>query len=270
MKRHIFSILFLLFLVDFSFAIDKTKPLFEQEPVQSLVQDYTQFLTEKQDQKLNQKLNTLSRETSTQILFVTVDNLFGYDKNDYATRLGEAWGIGGKEDNGVVILVLPKSAKHKGQVAIQVGYGLEGLIPDVVAKRIVEHEIIPNFKKGKYYRGIDASVDVITSLTKGKFTADTYLARNKGRQAAESENWLPFIFFIFFFIFFIILRSKSGRHQSMGSNLPFWIAMGMMGSSRGHGGGFSDFSSGGGSFGGGGFGGFGGGSFGGGGAGGSW
>jgi uncharacterized protein len=152
MKQHIFSILFLLFIVNISFAIDNTKPLFEQKPVQSLVQDYSQFLTDKQDQKLNQKLNALSRETSTQILFVTINNLFGYDKNDYATRLGEAWGIGGKEDNGIVILVLPKSGSHKGEVAIQVGYGMEGLIPDIVAKRIIEHEIIPNFKKGKYYR----------------------------------------------------------------------------------------------------------------------
>ncbi len=147
MKHKIF-LLFVLF-ISFSslFAIENDKPLFEQKPVQSLVQDYAQFLTANEDQKLQKKLNKLSRETSTQILFVTVNDLFGYDKNDYANRLGEAWGLGGKEDNGIVILVQPKLGSRKGQVAIQTGYGMEGIIPDIVANRIIEHEILTNFKK---------------------------------------------------------------------------------------------------------------------------
>ncbi len=85
----------------------------------------------------------------------------------------------------------------------------------------------------------------------------------------KKGNWTPFISFIVMAIFFGIMRAKGARQYSIGHNVPFWIAMGMM-SSGGRGGGFSNFSSGGGSFGGGGFGGFGGGSFGGGGAGGSW
>ena len=266
MKHILLSLLILLSSFSTIFAIENDKPLFEQEAVQSLVQDYAQFLTPKQDQKLQQKLIKLSNETSTQILFVTVNNLFDYDKNDYASRLGESWQVGGKEDNGIIILVQPKSGSQKGQVSIQVGYGMEGIIPDIVAKRIVEHEIIPNFKKGKYFRGIDAAVNVIIDLSKGKFTADKYLERNKARSAEGS--WTPFIMFIGMAIFFGFMRFRGARHYSIGHNVPFWIAMGMMSSSRG--GSFSNFSSGGGSFGGGGFGGFGGGSFGGGGAGGSW
>jgi len=266
MKKIIVSLIILLINFSGLYAIENDKPLFEQKPVQSLVQDYAQFLSPNEDQKLQQKLNKLSRETSTQILFVTVHSLLGYDKNDYATRLGEAWGIGGKEDNGIVILVMPKSVHSKGQVAIQVGYGMEGIVPDIVAKRIVEHEILSNFKKGKYYRGIDAAVNVITDLSKGKFTADKYLARNGGN---NEGNWVPFIMFIIMAIFFGLMRFRGARQYSIGHNVPFWIAMGMM-SSGGRSGGFSNFSSGGGSFGGGGFGGFGGGSFGGGGAGGSW
>jgi uncharacterized protein len=252
----------------FGFAIDQDRPLFEQKAEQTLIQDYANFLTKEQNKKLEIKLNKLSRESSTQILFVTVDNLFGYDKNDYATRLGEKWKVGGKEDNGIVFLVQPKNGSQKGEVSIQVGYGLEGVIPDIVAKRIIEHEIIPNFKNGKYYRGVDAAVNVLIDLSLGKFSADKYLERNGGNQ---SGGWLPLIFVIFFMIMFFILRLKSARRYSIGHNIPFWIAMGMMSSSgRSSSGGFSNFTSGGGSFGGGGFGGFGGGSFGGGGAGGSW
>ena len=267
MKKIFHSLLIVLVSLSSLFAIDQNTPLFEQKPVQALVQDYAHFLSPNEDQKLQQKLNQLSRETSTQILFVTVNSLLGYDKNDYATRLGEAWGVGGKEDNGIVILVQPKTATQRGEVSIQVGYGIEGLVPDAVAKRIVEYEIIPNFKKGKNYRGIDAAVNVISDLTKGEFTADKYLERNGGK---NEGNWAPFILFILMAIFFGFMRFRGARQYSIGHNVPFWIAMGMMNSGH-RGGGFSDFSSGGGSFGGsGGFGGFGGGSFGGGGAGGSW
>lgn len=266
MKRKIFLLTVLFVAFSSLYAVENDKPLFEQKPVQSLVQDYAQFLSPNEDQKLQKKLNALSRETSTQILFVTVNDLFGYDKNDYANRLGEAWGIGGKEDNGIVILVQPKLGNRKGEVSIQVGYGMEGIIPDIVANRIVEYEILTNFKKGKYYRGIDAAVNVITDLSKGKFTADKYMERNGGQRKG---NWTPFITFIILAIFFGIMKIRGARQYSIGHNVPFWIAMGMM-SSAGRGGGFSNFSSGGGSFGGGGFGGFGGGSFGGGGAGGSW
>jgi uncharacterized protein len=269
-KSIITSTLLSLFLLfsSFSFSIDHTKPLFEQDAVPALIQDYAQFLSKEQDKKLEIKLNKLSRESSTQILFVTVDDLMGYDKNDYASRLGIKWEVGGKEDNGIVFLVVPKQANKKGEVSIQVGYGLEGVIPDIVAKRIIEHEVIPNFKNGKYYRGVDAAINVLMDLSLGEYPADKYLERNGGQ---SSGAILPFIFIIFFTILFFVVKVKSTQRRSIGSNIPFWVAMGMMSSgNRSSSGSFSNFTSGGGSFGGGGFGGFGGGSFGGGGAGGSW
>ncbi len=269
-KYIIIGFLLALFLSisSFAFSIDHTKPLFEQPPVKALIQDYAQFLTKAQDRKLEQKLNKLSQESSTQILFVTVNDLMGYDKNDYANRLGEQWGVGGKDDNGIVFLIMPKQANKKGEVSIQVGYGLEGVIPDIVAKRIIEHELIPNFKRGKYYRGVDAAINVLIDLSLGEYPADKYLARNGGQ---ASGSIFPFIAILFFVILFFIVKVKSVQRRSIGSNIPFWVAMGMMSTgSHSSSGSFSNFSSGGGSFGGGGFGGFGGGSFGGGGAGGSW
>ena len=80
---------------------------------------------------------------------VTVPSLNGHDINDYAARLGEKWGIGQKgKDNGIVILIKPKSGREKGEVAISVGYGLEGVVPDVTASRIIRNEIrFPLFKQ---------------------------------------------------------------------------------------------------------------------------
>ena len=228
-----------------------------------LVNDFANILTAKEKQALENKLVTFNNETSTQITIVTVKSLNGYDKADYSFRLGEKWGVGQKgSDNGIVILVKPKTTQERGEVFIAPGYGLEGVVPDATAKRIVEHDIIPLFKNGEYYLGLDAATNTLISLTKGEFTATQY---NKATR--KKSTGLPIIF-ILFIVFFIIF-GRSGRHQSMGHNLPFWMLLGMMGSGS-NSGSFGDFSSGSGSFGGGSFGGFGGGSFGGGGAGGSW
>ena len=262
-KTKIFFISILLFLISsITQAIDLDKPLFEQKVVSSLVQDYTNLLSEKQQKELEIQLNQLSNKTSTQILFVTVPSLLGYDKNDYAAQLGEAWGVGGKENNGVVFLIQPKTKNSKGQISIQVGYGIEPLIPDAVAKRIIENEIIPAFKQGKYFSGVLKAIQTIEKLTAGEFTAEQYL-----KQHQKKGNSLRAILIMLFLGIVFFLRFRSARSYAIGHNLPFWMILGMMSSSRG--GGFSNFSSGEGSFGGG-FGGFGGGSFGGGGAGGSW
>ena len=240
-------------------AVDLNKPLFEQEAVPSLVQDYANFLSPNQRQDLEKQLNQLSNSTSTQILFVSIPSLLGYEKNDYAAQLGEAWGVGGKENNGIVILIQPKTANTRGEVSIQVGYGIEPLIPDAIAKRIIEYEMIPAFKKGDNYAGILAAITVMKKLTDGEFTAKQYLKKHQKSKKTGSSIIVMLIVGLVFF-----LKFRSARQYSIGHNIPFWIALSMMSSSS-RTGGFSNFSSGSG-----GFGGFGGGSFGGGGAGGSW
>jgi uncharacterized protein len=152
-------------------------------------------------------------------------------------------------------------------VFISTGYGLEEFVPDAIAKRIVENEVLPNFKNGDFYAGIDAATDVMISLLDGKFTADEY--RKQSSSGGSGIGGIIFMIILFSLIF------GGGRRRSAGmgrSNLPLWLALGMMSGGR-HSGSFGNFSSGGGGLGGGGFGGFGGGgggSFGGGGAGGSW
>lgn len=235
-----------------------------------IVNDYANFLSAQENQALENKLVQFNNQSSTQIAIVVVKSLDGYDPASYAFGLGEKWGIGQKgKNNGILILVKPKHQNSKGEVFIATGYGLEGAVPDAIAKRIIENEIIPYFKQGMYYKGLDAATNRIIELTNGEYTAEQY---KEATSRSDSGSAIPgAIIFLIIIIFSFIGRAKRARHYSVGHNVPFWIAMGMMSSNRSHGGSFGNFSSGGGSFGGGGgFGGFGGGSFGGGGASGSW
>ncbi|MBP7024269.1 MAG: TPM domain-containing protein [Bacteroidales bacterium] len=227
-----------------------------------LVNDFAGILGGEERDALESMLRGYHDSTSTQIYVVTVNDLSGYDISDYAFRLGEKWGVGQKsKNNGVVILIKPKVGNQKGQAFIATGYGMEAIIPDAVARRIVDNEMIPYFKTNSYYKGIVAGCKVIIDLAGGEYTADAYY---------KKESPIPGIILLIIFFGFIFLsggRRSKLRSGSIGKNIPFWILLGSMGGGR-RGGGFGGFSSGSGGFGG--FSGGGGGSFGGGGAGGSW
>jgi uncharacterized protein len=231
---------------------------------QSWVNDYAGVFSREETAALEQKLNELEYRTSTQIFIVTLDDDGGYPASDLAPRIGELWGVGQKDtDNGLIVLLDMKA--H--DVFIATGYGLEEYIPDAIAARIVRNEFIPRFKKGEYYEGVNAGIDVMISLLEGKFTPDEY----RKQTSSEGSSIAGIIFMI---ILFSIIFGGRRRSTGMGrSNLPLWLALGMLSGGR-HSGSFGNFSSGSGGFGGGGgfggFGGGGGGSFGGGGAGGSW
>ncbi len=263
---------YLLALILSSFSVVLSAQQLPEKPnPPRIVNDFAGILSEQERQSLEKQLVQFNNETSTQIAIVTVKSLDGTSIDDYAFKLGEKWGIGQKgKDNGALILVKPKYGNEKGRAFIALGYGLEGVVPDALANRIVDNEMIPRFKNNDYYGGLLAAATRLTQLTKGEFTAENYMSQtsHKGKVGGGVGT---IIFMII--MFFIFSRAGRARNSSLGrSNLPFWIFLGMMGSgSRGHGGSFDSFSGGGGSFGGGSsFGGFGGGSFGGGGAGGSW
>ena len=221
-----------------------------------LVNDYTGTLSASQINTLEHKLVAYNDSTSTQILVMLVDDLQGYSIEQYATEIGHSWGVGQKDKgNGVVILVKPKKGSERGEVNISTGYGMEQYVTDATGKNIIEKEMIPAFKEGDYYTGIDNAVNVIMDLCSGKFTQDEY---NDGEGI---PGWLTLLFIIAVIIVFIKFSSGSGQNYSGGGSRTIWIPMG-----GGYGGGFG----GGGGFSGGGFGGFGGGGFGGGGASGSW
>ena len=125
-----------------------------------LFNDYAGILPEDQANYLERMLVGFNDSTSTQIAVVIIKSLKGYDKNDFAQRLGQKWGVGQKgKNNGVVILVKPKTMIEKGEVCIQTGYGMEGVLPDATCKRIVDNDIIPRFSNNEYYQGILAGRD---------------------------------------------------------------------------------------------------------------
>ena len=222
-----------------------------------LVNDYTVTLSTSQISTLEHKLVAYNDSTSTQILVLLVDDLQGYSVEQYATEIGHSWGVGQKDKgNGVVILVKPKKGSERGQVNISPGYGMEQYVTDATAKRIIDREMIPAFKEGDYYTGIDNAVNTIMDLCSGKFTQDEY-AGDEG-----FPLWLVILFIIAIVIIFSKFSDNNGQSYTGGGTRTIWIPMGggFGGGSFGGGGGFS----------GGGFGGFGGGGFGGGGASGSW
>lgn len=232
-----------------------------------LVNDLAGLLDDKTENALEWYLRAINDSTSNQIVVLTVNSLNGYDASSFAFEVGEKWRVGQKEfDNGIVMLVKPKIGSSRGQAFIAVGYGLEGAIPDAIAKRIVTNEMIPYFRNNDYAGGILKGAKVLSQFASGEISADGY------NSSTAKSNWAGLIPFIIFILIFFLIRASNARSASMSrSNLPFWTALwlgsSMMGGS--HSGSFNNFSGGSGGFGGG-FGGFGGGSFGGGGAGGSW
>jgi uncharacterized protein len=233
-----------------------------------LVNDYTSTLTESEISRLENKLVIFNDTTSIQIAVVILKTLDGYPLSDYAFELAERWGIGQSETNNGVLLLI---SKEERKLYIATGYGMEGMMPDALTRRIIAENITPHFRQGSYYDGIDEGTTQIMLLAKGEY-------KGKGRK----EDKAPFIGIgIILFILFIIflMRVRSVRAYSSLNDIPFWLVWQLLSSGTNkHKGKWSDFSGGRGSFGGfggggsggGGFGGFGGGSFGGGGAGGSW
>ncbi len=254
-------ILLLVYLTGFSQSSFDTEALLKQIP-SVLVNDYTTTLTNDQKQALERKLVAFNDSTSTQIAVVIVPTLNGEDISDYAVKLARAWGIGGKEfSNGVLLLIDVGEGERKLWIAT--GYGVEGALPDITSKHIVDDVIVPNFKGNDYYRGIEEGTDAIIQAVKGEYTAP----KSYGKKSSGGSR--TFFIIVIIVLFLLFSGGKGGRGGSFMSRrgaAPFILGS-LLGSGGSSGGGWGG---GGSSGGGGGFGGFGGGSFGGGGAGGSW
>ncbi|QRR02321.1 TPM domain-containing protein [Dyadobacter sandarakinus] len=260
MKKYLLiSFLFCLFIVPV-FAQDIPK---RPNPPR-LVNDFAKQLNASQIGQLEQKLVAYNDSTSSQIVIVVVPTTGEYPIGDYAFKLGREWGVGQKDkDNGIVLLWAPSDRK----IFIATGYGLEGAIPDAVAKRIVSQVITPEFREGRFYEGLDKGVDTIFKYATGEYKADPQQEENN---EGISPIWIVAIVIII--IMLMALRNRNnrgggGRGGFGGFGGPiFWPYTNYSGrgsSSGNWGGGFGGGS-------GGGFGGFGGGSFGGGGAGGDY
>jgi uncharacterized protein len=257
------QVVLLAFVLLQGFAVAQDFPPAPNPP--RLVNDLTGTLSTEEVGQLEQKLLAYSDSTSTQVSIVLMGSVGPYDISDYAIQLGEKWGIGGKgKDNGILIL----AAMDDRKVFITTGRGMEGVVPDALAKRIVTDMILPNFKMQAYYQGLDQATDMIFKLASGEYKADEVLSEGNSGGAI-----LLILLLVFLFVIIPIIKNRKDNDNHMGGRgggVDFWTTLVLAnllgGGGRSSGGGsFGDFSSGGGSFGG-----FGGGSFGGGGAGGSW
>ena len=232
------------------------------------VVDQAGILTSSEESRLTTKLKDLEDKTSIQLVVVTLSSLRGSPIEDWGLALGRTWGIGQKgKDNGALLIVAPNDR----ELRIEVGYGLEGTLPDATASAIIRNVIVPRFKSGDMAYGISDGVDAIIAVLTGSSEEFTP-SRNEALSWLLS-NLVPVLFFVFFVIMIIVnfirqtMRPHGSRYYRNSSG--GWVYVdddndsGFSSGSSGDGG-FSSGSSGGGGFSGGG------GSFGGGGSSGRW
>lgn len=249
--RKLLLILSLFLSVGAMAQIDKVIPKRPSPP--KLVNDFTNTLSEIEKSNLEHKLVAYDDSTSNQVAVVIVSTIDGNPIESVALEILRRWGVGNKDkNNGIVLLV----AKDDRKMRIEVGYGLEGAIPDITAKSIIDNELKPRFKANAYYEGLDRGTDAIIKAAAGEYKAPA----NYGSKKKKGPS-IPTIILIVIILIFIFAggASSGGTYVSRGG-FGGWTGGG--GSSGG--GGWS------GGGGGGGFGGFGGGSGGGGGASGDW
>lgn len=235
-------------------AMARTGPTFPA--LDGRVVDRANLLSDAKEQELTAKLEALERDTTDQVVVVTVPDLQGYEIEEYGYQLGRAWGIGQTDkNNGVLLLVAPTERK----VRIEVGYGLEPILTDALSAVIIQNEILPSFREGYFERGIEQGVTAI----------DTQLrldpAEAQARAAAAERPASPFpigiaaVIGVIFLLLVLGMLAGAGRGGRRGrgdaTGILLWIAAEVLSSSLrggGGGGGGGGFSGGGGSFGGGG------------------
>lgn len=209
--------------------------------------DYAGVVSAAVADELNQRLETNEKDTSSQVLVVIYPELPpGAALEDYTIRAASSWRAGQRaKDNGAILFVFIKNR----QMRIEVGYGLEGALPDALAKRIIEDEIKPYFQKGDYAGGLTAGVNAILLATRGEYkgTGHTVAGRNN-----QGSGWIPILIFVLVLIVLSRIFRRRGTIYSPWGTSSTWGTWGGGWSGGGWSGGGGGFSGGGGRFGGGG------------------
>lgn len=255
MKSHFFLLSLVSFLISAAFL--RAAEVIPPAPSQYVV-DEAGVLGGEAFRSLNLQLEAFEKKTSNQVVVAIYPKMQSESSiEDYTVRVAQKWGVGQKKsDNGVVLFVFTQDRK----MFIQVGYGLEGALPDLLCSQIIQREIVPYFKQGKMESGILHGVQAIIQATQGEYkgTGKTVAGNKQGK-----TNIITVI--IILVVLILILRYLGGAealaYTSSGRRYGGWNSGssgwggGSGGSSGGWGGGGGGFSGGGGSFGGGGSGG---------------
>lgn len=213
------------------------------EPV-GHVNDFAHMLSDAERQQLETKLRNYRDTTTTVIAVATLESLNGISIEETATTLFNKWNMWeGNKDNGVLIVIAP----NEREIRIEVGYGLEGAIPDVMAGRIIREIISPSFRKGDYYSGLDRATSAMIDLASGEYTGQLTRQRN----SQSKDDMISFVIFMLFVVFVIYSSSRrgggkgKGKRRTLGPGGFIFLGGGGFGGGR-SGGGFGGFSGGGG------------------------
>ncbi len=185
MKKTIFAIIYFIFFQNILFA----NPNFPE--LTGRVIDEAQILSRHQENSLTTILQNHEEETSNQIIIVILNSLEGYEIEDFSYKLGRHWGIGQKDKNNGVLLVISMQDK---KIRIEVGYGLEGSLTDKISHEIIEYILKPSFRQGNFYTGINKATKAIIEAIQDEYTPSDY-----GVLSDSSEN----LFFLYFAIIFL-------------------------------------------------------------------
>ncbi|MEM8500746.1 MAG: TPM domain-containing protein [Pseudomonadota bacterium] len=154
------------------------------------VVDQASILSEPAHAQLEGLLNAHESETSNQLVVVTVADLQGYDIADYGYQLGRHWAIGGAENNNGVLLII---APNERKMRIEVGYGLEGALTDGLSRTIIQREITPAFRAGKFDDGVLLGSNAIIRAIRGEYAAP----EDTPGKVTDAGEMVPIVFFSF-------------------------------------------------------------------------
>ena len=211
------------------------------------VNDYANILSDETKNKLSNFIGELERKTTAQIAVVTIDTVSSLDIETYAVKLFEKWGIGQKDkDNGTLLLIAVKDREMR----IEVGYGLEGAIPDALNKIIIENYITPSFKEGDFNTGVLKGAIGIAKLIAKEYNVELSELDSLPINVPMPEkppsiiSIFNFLFTLFIIIMFVSLRTGffwwwfliPGRRRG-----GYWYGSGYGGNSGGFSGGFGGF-----------------------------
>lgn len=240
MKKYIILIIAIIFSFNSALSLEVPK-------LQGRVNDYAGMLSSQEKQELEQTLKNIENNTSAQLVLLTLPSLEDENLEEYTMRVAEEWKIGkDKKDNGVILFIALKERR----IRIEVGYGLEPVLPDARSGTIIRNIITPAFKQGQFYQGFSDAFLAMNSFITGSDSIDQF----EQSYAEEADDtfveiiMIMIIVFVFILIFVLAgkksMRSGRGSHWTGGSS---WGSSSSSGFSSG-----SSFSGGGGSFGGGG------------------
>ena len=190
-----------------------------------LVYDYAHVIDSANLAVINDSLKSLYRYNKSQVVVLTVESLDGMDIADYCQEVFETWGIGDKEtNNGVLIVVKPKTETSNGKVRIHTGYGAEGVLPDLLCKKIQTDSMIPAFKENNYGLAILKAVSLITPAMKGEYPQDIKTFLDEKEKERKTNSLIAVIVYGILYIllcgliwYFFFMPTKKDWYSLMAS-----------------------------------------------------